>query len=395
MTELTSAATDEAFYGALVEDDAEELYQHAPCAYLSTLPDGTIAKVNETFVRWTGHAKADVIGHKRLQDLLPPGARIHYETHLAPLLRMQGQVREIAAEIICADQSRLPVVLGAVAKMDEQGEAVTYRVALFDATERRSYEQELLAARRRAEESEARAKALAATLQQSFLPPELLEIAGFDVAGAYRPAGDGTEVGGDFYDVFETGRGTWGIVLGDVSGKGATAAPVTALARYAVRNESLRTPYPSAVLNVAHDAIRRTYPDRLCTALLLFLERHDGGHRIVISSGGHHLPILLREGRLTRVGITGTALGLLDVAELRDAYVPLQPGDVVVLHTDGVTEARNGDAFLEDEGLEAIIEERPPESASELADRIVERTLDFQDGNPRDDIAVVVLRVPG
>ena len=158
MTELTEATDDEAFYGALVEDDAEELYQHAPCAYLSTLPDGTIVKVNETFVRWTGHAKADVIGRTRLQDLLPPGARIHYETHVAPLLRMQGRVREIAAEMLCAGgDRRIPIVLSAAAKLDDDGEPVTYRVALFDATERRSYEQELLAARRRAEESEARA----------------------------------------------------------------------------------------------------------------------------------------------------------------------------------------------------------------------------------------------
>jgi len=104
---------------------------------------------------------------------------------------------------------------------------------------------------------------------------------------------------------------------------------------------------------------------------------------------------LLRDGELSRVGITGTALGLLDVAELRDAYVPLKPGDVLVLHTDGVTEARRGTEFLEDEGLERILHAADTTSATALADHIVERTVDFQDGMPRDDIAVVVLRVPG
>jgi sigma-B regulation protein RsbU (phosphoserine phosphatase) len=389
--EVDSSVDD--FYGALLDDDPEELYEHAPCAYLSLLPDGTIVKLNETFTSWTGHRRSTLVGRRRIQDLLPAGPRIHYETHLAPMLRMQGRVREIATELVCADGSTLPVMLSAITKAAEDGSPITYRVALFDARERRSYERELLAALRRAEESEARARTLATTLQQSFLPPELLRVPGLELAGVYRPAGDGTEVGGDFYDVFETGRGSWGVVLGDVSGKGATAAPVTALARYTVRAESLRTPYPSAVLRVVHDALRREQPDRFCTALLLFLERADRAFRVVVASGGHHLPVLVRDGVVSRVGETGTLLGMVDIAELRDAYVPLQPGDSLVLHTDGVTEARQGRHFLDDEGLDEIVLEAPVTSARELADRIVDRAVAFQAGVPRDDIAVLVLRV--
>lgn len=94
-------ASEDPFYAALVEDDPEELYDNAPCAYLSTLPDGTIVKVNRTFLGWTGYDRASLVGHRRFQELLAPGDRIFHETHFSPLLRLQGQVREIAVEVVC------------------------------------------------------------------------------------------------------------------------------------------------------------------------------------------------------------------------------------------------------------------------------------------------------
>ncbi|MDP9441894.1 MAG: PAS domain-containing protein, partial [Actinomycetota bacterium] len=169
--------TEEPFYEALLEDDPEELYENAPCAYLSTQPDGTIVKVNATFLRWTGYDRHALLG-RRFQDLLAPGDRIFYETHFAPLLRMQGQVREIAVEVVCQSGVRLPVLANSVLKHDAAGAPVAVRTVVFDATERRAYEQELLGARQRAEESEARARALARTLQSTFLPPEIPALPG-------------------------------------------------------------------------------------------------------------------------------------------------------------------------------------------------------------------------
>src|SRR3712207_5899017 len=90
----------DAFYAALVEDDPAELYDAAPCGYLSALPDGTIVKVNGTFLTWTGYDRSELVGRRRFQQLLPPGDRIFYETHFAPALRMQGSVREIAADLV-------------------------------------------------------------------------------------------------------------------------------------------------------------------------------------------------------------------------------------------------------------------------------------------------------
>ncbi|HEX2273689.1 MAG TPA: SpoIIE family protein phosphatase [Acidimicrobiales bacterium] len=383
------------FYAALLEDDPAELYDSAPCAYLSARPDGTIVKVNGTFLAWTGYQRDALVDRRRFQDLLAPGDRIFYETHLAPLLHMQGRVREIAVELVCSSGARLPVLVNSVLRRDPAGSPLVIRTALFDATERRAYEHELLAARRRAEESEARATALARTLQTTFLPPEIVAVPGLDVAGAYRPAGDGSEVGGDFYDVFETGRGTWAVVLGDVCGKGPAAAVVTALARYSVRAEALRTPYPSAVLAGLHDTLVRYHPEHFCTAVFTMLEHRPDGVRFTVASGGHHLPLRRRPAATFEViGEPGTILGMLDRPQLRDSTTCLGPGDVVVLYTDGVTEARRDGAFFGDEGLRATVAGAAAGGAQEIADAIVSTALDFQQGHAKDDIAVVVIKVP-
>lgn len=385
---------DDGFYAALGEDDPEELYDRAPCAYLSARPDGTIVKVNGTFLAWTGYRREALVGRRRFQDLLAPGDRIFYETHVAPLLRMQGRVREIAAEVVCDDGARLTVLVNSVLKVDEAGEPLVVRTALFDATERRAYERELVAARQRAEESEQRAKALARTLQQSLLPPAIVPVPWLDIGTAYRPAGDGSEVGGDFYDVFETARGACAVVLGDVCGKGPAAAVVTALARYTVRAEALHTPSPAEVLTGLHEALARYQPDQFCTALFVAVDRTADVH-LTVASGGHHLPVVLRgDGTVETVGEAGRILGMLDAPHLSDTTAPLAPGDLVVLYTDGVTEGRRDGEFFDDERLQAVVAGASGMGAQQLADAIVTAAVEFQRGDPRDDIAVVVIRVP-
>ncbi|TFV93848.1 PAS domain S-box protein [Blastococcus sp. CT_GayMR20] len=141
--------------GRLLEEDPADLYENAPMGYLSTLPDGRIVKVNRTFCAWTGRAADDLIG-SRFQDLLSIGGQVFHETHLSPLLRMQGAVREIALDVVRVDGSLLPCLLNAVELRDESGAPLLVRATLFEATARRRYERELLAAQRAAEESEAR-----------------------------------------------------------------------------------------------------------------------------------------------------------------------------------------------------------------------------------------------
>ncbi|MCW2241513.1 hybrid sensor histidine kinase/response regulator [Azospirillum canadense] len=145
----------------LLDESLEDLYETAPCGYVSTRPDGTIVKINGTLLAWTGYRREDLLAGKRFQDLLTVAGKIFYETHYAPLLQMQGFLNEIAFEIACADGTRLPVLVNAVQKHDDAGRAVFTRVSVFNATDRRRYEQELLRARRQAEQSEERYRFLA------------------------------------------------------------------------------------------------------------------------------------------------------------------------------------------------------------------------------------------
>lgn len=396
-----SSGAEQAFLDALRDDDPNELYESAPVAYLSMSPRGAITKVNRTFLQWTGYDVEEVVGQKRFLDLLAPGDRIFYETHFATLLRLQGSVREIAVEIVGASGGRLPVLVNGTLKTDANGEPVVARLVLFDARERRAYEQELLAARRRAEESESRALELARTLQASLLPSELIPVDGYDIGAEFRPSGDGTVIGGDFYDLFRDHDGQAEVVLGDVCGKGPAAAVVSALARYTARALSAEDIAPSAVLAGVHRALVQHHPDQFCTALMVRLRapaRGDGGRRrVVVAVAGHHLPLCRRvDGSYEALGEEGSILGILDEVTVHDREAQLASGDVVVLYTDGVTEARGLDgSFYDEDRLRRVLDAYAGATAQKVAHAVVDDVLAFQGGDPRDDIALVVIRPAG
>ena len=141
---------------ALAEDSVEDLYEHAPCGYLSAYADGVLVRVNQTFLDWTGYSREELLGRKRFADLLTVGGRIYHETHFAPLLRMQQSVRSIALDMVRADGTPLPVLVNAHLRTDGDGRPLAVRTTVFDASDRRAYETELLAARRRAEQATGR-----------------------------------------------------------------------------------------------------------------------------------------------------------------------------------------------------------------------------------------------
>jgi PAS domain S-box-containing protein len=147
-----------------LSEDLEDLFENAPCGYLSVSPNGNIAKVNATFCAWAGFEKNALVG-KKFQDLLHIAGRIYFETHFAPLLRMQGFFNEVALDIVKHDGSRLPVLVNAVEKRSDDGKALFVRMTIFNATDRRRYEQELLAARTAADQSSAALREINATLE--------------------------------------------------------------------------------------------------------------------------------------------------------------------------------------------------------------------------------------
>ena len=238
---------------------------------------------------------------------------------------------------------------------------------------------------------------IARVLQRSLLPPHLPEIPGVEIGAEYLPVGEANDVGGDFYDLINTVEDDWICAIGDVRGKGVEAASVTALARYTIRAVTLKDDRPSEVLAALNEAmLRQLSEDRFCTAACVRLEPQDGsaGVGADVSRAGHPPPLLVRPGGpVEEVGTSGRVLGVFDDAELRDTSLRLMPGEALVLYTDGVTEARSpeGDFFGED-GLRHLLRSCSGYDAKTLAGRIKDAVLDFQEGYPRDDLAVLVLR---
>jgi sigma-B regulation protein RsbU (phosphoserine phosphatase) len=136
----------------LTQENLEDLYEHAPCGYCSCLPDGTLVKLNHTLLSWLGYTREELVAHRCLQDLFTIGGRLHYETHCAPLLLLQDQVREISYTLRRKDGTTLPVLMSAVLVRDLDGQPLVVRITFFDITDRRRYEQELLRAKMQAED---------------------------------------------------------------------------------------------------------------------------------------------------------------------------------------------------------------------------------------------------
>jgi sigma-B regulation protein RsbU (phosphoserine phosphatase) len=383
-----------AFEKAVLEDDPALLYEQAPCGYLSTTPDGRIVKVNATFCTWLGREPVDLLG-RHLVELLTAGGRIFHETHYAPMLRMQGFVREIAVDVLRGDGSRLPVLLNASLVRSPDGDPSLVRVAVFNATERRAYERELVRARDAALAAESRAEALARTLQRSFLPPTAPVVPGLEIATAYRPAGDGTEVGGDFYDVFPAGPRDWVVALGDVSGKGVEAAVVTSVARNTVRALTVLGHELTEVLDGVDQVVGQYETDKFCTLVVVRLRRAGDGWGTTVAVGGHPPPLLLRpHSDPMLIGASGPLLGLLPEVSFSEERIDLTPGDILLLYTDGVTEARGDGDYFGDERLLAWASDRDLSDVSVLVDSLLAEVLQYQGGRPRDDIAVVAVRYP-
>src|SRR5829696_5802671 len=238
--------------------------------------------------------------------------------------------------------------------------------------------------------------AIARTLQASLLPPALPEVPGFELAAVYRSASEGTEVGGDFYDVFNTAEDQWYAVVGDVCGKGAEAAAVTAMARYTIRAAAVRRRSPAAILRLLGEAmLRQESPElvgRFCTIACLHLDLSRTPARATVACGGHPLPAVVRaDGSVEELGAPGTLLGLVERPDLHDRAGELHPGDTIVLYTDGLTEAQAPANVWTPEDLTEVLRGIAGAAPRALVDQVVGAALGDLPA-PRDDIAVVALR---
>ncbi len=410
-------ADAEAALAALPEDSAEELYESAPCGYLSTLMDGTIVRINGTLLEWLGLERETVVGRMRFADLLTVGGRLYHETHFAPLLHMRGEVSGIALEMRTSDGSRLPVLVSSVVRQGGGGSPSLIRATVFDATDRRSYEEELLRRRReadqaraeaeqerlRAEADRARLTEALAVLRKSFLPDTLPDVPGMETAAYYHTASP-DQLGGDFYDLLPLGDTRWVFFLGDVSGKGPEAATLTSQSRYALRAAALHSPEPADALATLNTVLLDRYADngdpRYCTAVFGVLEPggDTGRARVRLASGGHPPALVVRaDGRADFLPTPGGMLvGVLPDAHFATTGTTLAPGDTLLLYTDGLTEARTGpgsDSLYGEDALRSFAADHAPSTPGDMVNALTELLRGFGDGLG-DDTALLAFGVP-
>jgi PAS domain S-box-containing protein len=238
---------------------------------------------------------------------------------------------------------------------------------------------------------------IARTLQQSLLPPDLPEIPGVSIDARFRPAGEGIDMGGDFYDAFEVGEDAWAVTIGDVCGKGPDAAALTALVRYTLRAVTMHERRPDRALELVNRAIlHNRSDDRFCSAALAIVENRPSGVCVELASAGHPLPLLLRpDGSVEAIGARGHLLGLWPDFEAETLSLELEPGDALILYTDGVTDARAPERILDTDDLAELVRSCAGAGAAATAERIESAVADSLAGEPRDDIAVLVIEAQG
>ena len=364
-------------------DDAE-LFEDAPCGYVVALPDGTITRANRTLHALLGLDPGALTG-RRFQALLTVGAQIYHETHYAPLLAMADWAREIAVDLVRADGATVPVLLTSRLLRDGDGRPREVRTVVFEASDRRRYERELVHARDREH-------AIAAELQRALLGGALPEDDALDLGVTYLPAVAGLEVGGDWYDAFWLGPRRVGVVVGDVVGRGIGAGTTMGQLRSAVRALASTGLAPGPLLEALDGYARRHGVGQMTTLAYAEVDLATGA---VAWACAGHLPPAVVPGPGARAayawdGRSAPLDATWEPEPRPDGRLTLAPGGLLVLFTDGLVE--RVDRPLED-GLARLLEEigrhgaRP---AAELAEAVTHAALDGR--RTTDDACLLALR---
>ncbi|MEP6815902.1 MAG: histidine kinase N-terminal 7TM domain-containing protein [Marmoricola sp.] len=342
-------------------------------AVFVTDPFGRVVDVNPAGVQLAGRSRTALLG-RRLQDIIATGPADTEATELT-LPGLDGDPQQRTFDVSPEHLT------------DGSGRPAGALVVLHEITERIRDRQRL----ERVLEEQSR---VASALQASMVPPKLPDVAGVELASQYLPAGDGREVGGDFLDVFKLAEQTWAFMLGDVSGKGAAAAAVSAAARYTLRALANTDVLPSdTLLEVNARLLSHTDLERHCTLVYGQLRPTEQGSLVVFTLAGHHPPMVLRTtGAVEETGTLGTALAMFDEPELYDTTLHLAPGELMCVFTDGLVEARREHEMFGSERVADLLRHHANGSAAELSTLMVDAVHDFHGHQLADDLAILVIK---
>jgi len=369
-------------------------------SFISSMADGvrlTDAEGRVILINEAGRRIYDVPPDERFEDWATRFGRVTLDGEPIPLKQsvtyraLQGEViKDFRYKVITPLGKELAVSVSASPVVDALDKVMGTVSIIRDVSDQIDFE-------RRKEELFEREHHIAEMLQRAIVPPEVpSEMLGYRLAVSYRPALKEAEIGGDFYDVFELGDDKIGIVIGDVAGKGLPAAIRVTVARHAIRSYAYMDPSPEKVMTLANEALCRDGEGgyQILTAFFAVLDASLGV--ITYASAGHEPPIVCdATGHCVELDIGGTPLGAVPAVTYQQASRRIDPGDIFVCVTDGITEARTpGSALFEKCGLIDSLKRHYKEPPGVIAAKILDAAAAHAGGHLQDDAAVVVLASP-
>jgi sigma-B regulation protein RsbU (phosphoserine phosphatase) len=385
----------------LIEESSASIAHAALDCIITMDHEGRVLSFNPAAEATFGYESDAAVGELLADLIIPLEFRSAHQHALADYVR-SGAARILGRRLeltgMRADGSTFPVEL-TVTRVGTR-EPPVFAGFIRDITDRRTAEAQLTrllereqAERARAEQAERAARDVAEALQRSLLPPHLPAVTGLELGAAYRAGTAGWRVGGDFYDVFKLARGLWAVAIGDVCGKGPKAASLTGIVRYALRYAAVRESSPSAVLSTVNEELLRDGHGDFCTAIFATVDVRGPEPLVRMAVGGHPLPLLARaDGTVAPVGIPGSLLGAFPGTVVHDFELRLGPGELLLLYTDGLTEAMTSDGRFGEPRLAALLERSTGLHPQHLADRVDETVLAARVGEAADDVALLAVR---
>jgi len=334
-------------------------------------------------------------GVKRTSGLLPPTVRLCDSTNRQipademPVARsLRGEIcKNVVMHASLEDSAgKLTIRVDSAPLVDANGRITGAVAAVSDITAQ-------VRAQEQIEENYQREHAIAVKLQETFLAFDLPSIEGFEYEQAYHPARNASMVGGDFCDIFRVGQDEFAVVMADVAGKGLKSAVYTAMTKYILRAYALEQSEPRRALARLNDALSACMPPEMFVTLAYGI-LNTRTRVFTYANAGHEHPLLRRagEGDVCMLGVTGRALALMEGSAYTTQSVELGKGDLIVLYTDGVTDAGSGADRLGQDRLMDLLREHGDAPLVDLVNMVVRSAQEFAGGVLADDAALLAIR---